>query len=202
MLFQMLEITDQIAFSTPEIKPEIAFQTVEITLLNRRLVRIAAAVSPLPRLTHTLRIFDNTRMLQHRRGRCAVCEEGRAVLVTGDRQTECILCHCNGAVSDQTVKAQSRNMQNLFHWQNDLALLLEIRVVFVISAVAVNEPSAIVAVNTHLIRHQRIQSYDITSAVPDDLRIGVAVDQQVRHERFPENERCHFRIGLIVQQKI
>ena len=33
MLFQMLEITDQIALTTPEIKPEIAFQTVETTLL-------------------------------------------------------------------------------------------------------------------------------------------------------------------------
>ena len=32
-LKDMLEITDQIAFSTPEIKPEIAFQTVETTLL-------------------------------------------------------------------------------------------------------------------------------------------------------------------------
>jgi hypothetical protein len=32
MLFQMLEITDQIALTTPGIKPEIAFQTVEMTL--------------------------------------------------------------------------------------------------------------------------------------------------------------------------
>lgn len=33
MLFQMEDTTDQIALRIPEIKPEIAFQTVEITLL-------------------------------------------------------------------------------------------------------------------------------------------------------------------------
>ena len=93
-------------------------------------------------------------------------------------------------------------MQHLFHRQNDLALLLEIRVVFVVSAVAVNEPAAIVTVNTHLIRHQRIQPDDVASTVPDDLRISVAVDQQMRHQCFPEHERCHFRIRLVVQQKI
>ena len=93
-------------------------------------------------------------------------------------------------------------MQHLFHRQDDFPLLPEIRVVFVVSAVAVNELAAIVTVNTHLIRHQRIQSDDVTSAVPDDLRIGIAVDQQVRHERFPKNERCHFGIRLVVQQKI
>ena len=32
MLFQMEEITDQISLRIPEIKPEIAFQTVEITV--------------------------------------------------------------------------------------------------------------------------------------------------------------------------
>ena len=37
MLFQMLEITDQIALTTPEITPEIAFHTVETTLLIYRM---------------------------------------------------------------------------------------------------------------------------------------------------------------------
>ena len=32
MLFQMLEITDQIAFSTDEMKPDTAFHTVIMTL--------------------------------------------------------------------------------------------------------------------------------------------------------------------------
>ena len=110
------------------------------------------------------------------------------VTATTEITVEAILRHCNGAVSHQTVKAQAGNMQHLFHRQNDLALLLEIRVVFVISAVAVNEPAAIVTVNPHLIRHQRIQPDDVTSAVPDDLRVGVAIDQQVRHQRFPKHE--------------
>ena len=79
-------------------------------------------------------------------------------------------------------------MQHLFHRQNNLALLLEIRIVFVVSAVPVDEPAVIVTVNTHLIRHQRIQPDDVTSAVPDDLRIGVSVDQQMCHQRFPEHE--------------
>lgn len=73
---------------------------------------------------------------------------------------------------------------------------------FVVSAVAVNEPAVVVTINTHLVRNQWIQPQHLTATVADDLCIGVPVDQQVRHERFPENEGCHFGIRLVMQQKI
>ena len=33
----------------------------------------------------------------------------------------------------------------------------------------------------------------------DELCIGIAVDQQMGHQRFTENKRCHFRIWLVVE---
>lgn len=89
-------------------------------------------------------------------------------------------------------------MQHLFHRQDDLTLLPEIRVVFVVSAVAVNEPVVVVTVNTHLVRHQRIQPQHLTTTVADDLCIGVAVEHKKRTAKTLVNKGfLPFSIGIL-----
>jgi len=43
-----------------------------------------------------------------------------------------------------------------------------------------------IAVDLHVLRQQRIQTENFIFAVPDDLRIGVAPEQQMTHQRLPE----------------
>ena len=40
--------------------------------------------------------------------------------------------------------------------------------------------------------------HDLALAVADDLRIGVAPQKKVGHERFPEHEGTHLRVRLIM----
>lgn len=68
--------------------------------------------------------------------------------------------------------------------------------------IAVVEPAVFIPADGHLVRHQRIQRDDLSLAVADDLRIGVAPQQQVRHQRFPKDEGRHLRVRLIMQQQI
>ena len=60
----------------------------------------------------------------------------------------------------------------------------------------------LITVNLHFIGHQRIQPHHITSAVADNLCVGIAVNQQVAHQRFTEDERRHFGIWLVMEQKV
>jgi hypothetical protein len=59
-----------------------------------------------------------------------------------------------------------------------------------------------IPVDCHTVWHERIQSHDLTFAVPDDLRIGISPEEQVGHERFPENKGRHLGIRLIMQEHI
>ena len=60
----------------------------------------------------------------------------------------------------------------------------------------------LVPVDRHSVWHERVKPDDLAATVPDHLRIGIAPEEQVRHERFPEDEGCHFRIRLIMEQEI
>ena len=68
--------------------------------------------------------------------------------------------------------------------------------------VAVVEPSLVVAVDRHAVRHERVERHDLALAVADDLRVGVSPQKQVRHERLPEYEGRHLRVRLVVQQHV
>ena len=70
-------------------------------------------------------------------------------------------------------------MQNFISIKNDVTLFFQIRICFIITAVNVYQAVFLITVNLHLVRHQRIQSDNITSAVSDDLCIGIAVNQQM-----------------------
>ena len=68
--------------------------------------------------------------------------------------------------------------------------------------VGVVKPPGFVSVHRHLVRHQGIQSNDLIFAVADDLCVGVAPQEQVRHERFPKHKGTHLRVWLIVEQVV
>ena len=68
--------------------------------------------------------------------------------------------------------------------------------------IGVVQPPALISVHRHLVRHQGIQSNDFIFAVADDLRVGIAPEEQMRHERFPEHEGTHLRVRLIMEQAV
>lgn len=60
----------------------------------------------------------------------------------------------------------------------------------------------IITVYAHSVGHQWIECDDFTLAISNNLRIGVSVKKQVRHQSLSEDKGCHFRIRLIVYQVI
>lgn len=60
----------------------------------------------------------------------------------------------------------------------------------------------IVTVYAHSVGHQRIERDDFALAISNNLRIGVSVKKQVRHQGLPKDKGCHFRIRLIMYQAI
>ena len=68
--------------------------------------------------------------------------------------------------------------------------------------VLVEKPSLVVTVHFHPVRHQRIEPYDFSPPVSQDLAEKIAEQEQMRHHRFSEDERSHFRIRLIMKQEI
>ena len=45
-----------------------------------------------------------------------------------------------------------------------------------------------ISVHRHLVRHEGIQCNNLILAVADDLCIGIAPQEQVRHKRFPKHK--------------
>ena len=65
-----------------------------------------------------------------------------------------------------------------------------------------NDTISIIPVHRHAAWHQRIKSHHLTLAVSYNLGIGIAPQEQVSHDRFPENKAYHLRVRLIMQYKI
>jgi hypothetical protein len=72
-------------------------------------------------------------------------------------------------------------MQNFIGVKNNITLFFQVRIRLIISTVNVDEIVMLITVNLHFVGYQRIQSQNITSAVPDNLCIGIAVNQQMGH---------------------
>ena len=69
-------------------------------------------------------------------------------------------------------------------------------------AVKEKKPAPLIPVHLHPVRHQRVQRRHFPLAVADDLAVGVAPQEQVRHQRLPEHEGSHLRVRLIMEQEI
>ena len=160
-------------------------------------MRVRTAIGTLPCISYPFRIFNDTRMLQHTRWTGSVCEKGRTIVFTGKRNADCILCKSNGRISHQAVIPKSGNMQHVFCLQDNIALLFQVWIGFIVAVVDVDQTVSLVTV--YSIRHQRIQPQYISTTVSDNLCVSIAVNQQMGHQGFSEYERCHFGIWLIVE---
>ena len=161
----------------------------------------AAAEGGLPALPHTLRIFDRAGVFQHTARCSTVGEEFGSVLLAGDSHADGIPCHSDGAVADQTVKAESRYVEYIRGMKRYGELLVFDGFVRA-TVIGVIQMPTFISVHRHLVGHKRIQSNDFIFTVADDLRVSVPPEEKVRHEGFPEHERTHLRVRLIVEQAV
>ena len=169
---------------------------------NCHTMRIGStAISRFPAIPNTVRVFHNAGMFQHTAGLCAVFEEGRAVLIHRNGSTEAVLHHGDWREADQTIKAQTRYMEDLIPAKVEVFVLLT-RNFICVSVIDIVKFSALVTVHFDIFRHQRIQTQHRILAIPDDLRISVSPEKQVGHHRFPEDKGCHFRVGLPIQNLV
>ncbi len=99
------------------------------------------------------------------------------------------------------IEAESGDMQHIRGLKRYGELLVLDSLVCA-TIIGVVQLPVLVSVYRHLVGHQRAQSYDLVLSVADDLCIGVAPEEQVCHECFPEHERTHLRVRLIVKQVV
>ena len=92
-------------------------------------------------------------------------------------------------------------MQHI-RWLKSYSELLVLDGFVIATVIGVVQPAVLVSVHRHLVRHQGIQSNDFIFTVADDLCIGVAPKEQVRHKGFPKHEGAHLRVRLIVEQAV
>ena len=160
----------------------------------------AALINGVPGIAHALWVFHHAWMLQHAARLRAVLIKGRAVFVAGEAHADGLLCHGDGAVSDEAVKAQTGNMKNVLRRKNHRGLPAQTFHVRIRAGVFVIDVSAGIPIHSHAVGHQRIQRNDLAALIAHDLGVAVAPQQQVRHEGFPEGKGGHFRVRFIMEQ--
>ena len=154
----------------------------------------------LPCFPDTLRVLNSSGVFQYT-GRCrTIGEELSSIFLGSDGKADGVFRHCNRAIADEPVKAEAGNVEYVGGLQNNRFTLAADFVYG--TKILIVELAILVPVHTHLVGHQRIQGHDLALAVPDDLSIGIAPQEQVCHERFPEDEGTHLRIRLIMQNQV
>ena len=94
-------------------------------------------------------------------------------------------------------------MEHILTPQTNLPLVLEVRIFFRASCIGVVDfPCATVAAHFHLIWKQWIESEDISSAIAQYLCVCISPQEEMRHERFAQDETRHLRIRRVVEQEI
>ena len=58
------------------------------------------------------------------------------------------------------------------------------------------------AVDLHVLGEERVEPQHVVPAVPHDLAVGVAPQEQVRHDRLPVGEAGHLRVRLPVEDLV
>ena len=85
---------------------------------NSYLMRIVTREAFGPAFSDSFWIFYGTGILQNT-SRCGtVCKELSTVFLCGDSKSDSVLGHSNRRVTDQTVKAEARNMENIGRFQD------------------------------------------------------------------------------------
>ena len=153
------------------------------------------AIGRIPVVAQTLGIAHRIGVGQHTAGARAVLEEGAAVLLGGDAQTDGVLFQRDGAVAHDAVKAQTRNVQHVRGLQLDRIALR--------GGIGVDQRACFaVPVNLHSVREQRIQTGDVVLARADDLAVGIAPQQQMAEHDLAQDKGGHLRIRLIVKDSV
>ncbi len=160
-----------------------------------------ATVSRLPVIPDTVWIFQDAGVFEHTTGLCAILEKGRAILVHRNGSAEAVLHHSDWRKTNQTIEAQPRHMENLIPAKVDVFVLLS-RNFIRVCMVDIVEFTALVTIHLDIFWQKRIQPKHCVLTVPDNLRIGIAPEEQVGHQRFPEDKGCHFRIWLAIQNLV
>ena len=62
--------------------------------------------------------------------------------------------------------------------------------------IGIGQRTHIVSVYFHTIRQQRIKSESLAPTAADDLTVGVAPQQQMRKQRFPQHKGGHLAVGV------
>ena len=142
-------------------------------------------------------------MLQDTTRTRTVLEKCRAVFFRCKRDPDGVLCHSDETVANQTIEAESRNMQHVFAPQPNLPLVRKIRILLCASRVGVVKLTrAAVAAHLHLVREKRIESENLTPAIAQNLCVGIPPQKKVTHHCFAKYKGGHLGIRRIVEQKV
>ena len=92
-------------------------------------------------------------------------------------------------------------MEYLIPAKVDILVLLS-RNFIRIGVVDVVQLAAFIAIHFDVFRQQRIQTQHCVLAIPDDLCVGIAPQEQMGHQGLPKHKGRHFRVGLSVQDLV
>ena len=162
---------------------------------------IGTAINIGPVFTDLLRVLQHTRMFQNSGGLCAVLEEGAAIFLYCQRGAEAVFHHGDRREADQTIEAETGDVENLVPAEVDILVLLSGHLIGV-SVVDVIDLPLLVTIRLHVLRQQRVQRHDVVPAVSDDLGVSIAPEEQMRHHGFPERKARHLGVGLPVEQLV
>ena len=147
-------------------------------------------VGAVPAGTERSRVFHGVGMGQNTRRTRTIGEELRAELLCGDTEADSVLLDGDGRVAYDAVEAEAGYVQHI--------LRLHQKLLAVAVGVGVRQVALGIPVHRHLIRLQRMDADHLIAASADDLTVGVAPQQQMRHHGLPQDKAGHFQIRLIV----
>lgn len=115
--------------------------------------------------------------------------------------TQAVFHHGNGREADQPVKAKAGDMEDFIGTEVDILPVFPWHFIRV-GVINIIEVPRLIPVYLRIFREQRIQPQYGVLPIPDDLRIGVAPQEQVGHHSLPEGKAGHFRVWFPVEDFI
>ena len=92
-------------------------------------------------------------------------------------------------------------MEDLVPAEVDVFILLS-RNFIRVCVVDIVKLATLISIHFDILRQKRIQTQHRVLAIPNNLCIGVAPEEQVGHQCLPEDKGCHLRVGLPIQNLV